>query len=256
MLNSRIWVYSGNRPSNGAKDLAEQDGFLRLRDGRQHKIKPEDILVNWGSTMGFNIKPGGYPAKWLNGTDGVASATNKLDAFKAFALAGVSTVEFTTDKKVVQSWLDDERTVVARKKLTGHSGEGIVIIDKDNPELVDAPLYTRYIFKDKEFRCHVVNGKVVDTQRKIKDPERDVLSWKVRSHENGFIYVRGGITTSGVRDDLAVAAVGTLGLDFGAVDIIEDKKGAFYVLEVNTAPGLEGQTVTSYAAAFRGYHGN
>jgi D-alanine-D-alanine ligase-like ATP-grasp enzyme len=56
-----------------------------------------------------------------------------------------------------------------------------------------------------------------------------------------------------VRDQLSVEAVAALGLDFGAVDIIEDKEGNFYVLEINTAPGLEGHTVTSYAKAFHGY---
>jgi glutathione synthase/RimK-type ligase-like ATP-grasp enzyme len=46
-----------------------------------------------------------------------------------------------------------------------------------------------------------------------------------------------------------------LGLDFGAVDIIQDDGGNFYVLEVNTAPGLEGQTIKSYAEGFNAYQG-
>jgi D-alanine-D-alanine ligase-like ATP-grasp enzyme len=45
----------------------------------------------------------------------------------------------------------------------------------------------------------------------------------------------------------------TTGLDFGAVDVIWNaQKEKPYVLEINTAPGLEGQTIADYAAFFSG----
>jgi glutathione synthase/RimK-type ligase-like ATP-grasp enzyme len=44
---------------------------------------------------------------------------------------------------------------------------------------------------------------------------------------------------------MAVAAVNTLGLDFGAVDIAECGDHAV-VFEVNTAPGIDGTTVSKY----------
>jgi D-alanine-D-alanine ligase-like ATP-grasp enzyme len=41
-------------------------------------------------------------------------------------------------------------------------------------------------------------------------------------------------------------------LDFGAVDVIwNEKQQRAYVLEVNTAPGLEGQTVDDYARGIK-----
>jgi glutathione synthase/RimK-type ligase-like ATP-grasp enzyme len=47
-------------------------------------------------------------------------------------------------------------------------------------------------------------------------------------------------------------AVAALGLDFGGVDVIwNERRQMAYVLEVNTACGLEGQTVNDYAEAFR-----
>ncbi len=136
--------------------------------------------------------------------------------------------------------------------MTGHSGDGIIIVEPSNI-VPPAPLYTKYVFKVKEWRVHVVNGKVIDTQQKIRDPDKEPVTWKVRSHANGFIFVRGNIGPNISRDELAIAAVSALGLDFGAVDIVEDKAGKLFVLEVNTAPGLEGQTVESYAAAFKEY---
>lgn len=51
---------------------------------------------------------------------------------------------------------------------------------------------------------------------------------------------------------VALDAVGAAGLDFGAVDIIVDKKtNTPRVLEVNTAPGLDenGSAVNAYANA-------
>ena len=46
------------------------------------------------------------------------------------------------------------------------------------------------------------------------------------------------------------AAIKALGLDFGAVDIIyNEAEDQHYVLEVNTAPGLEGTTLQKYTEA-------
>jgi glutathione synthase/RimK-type ligase-like ATP-grasp enzyme len=50
--------------------------------------------------------------------------------------------------------------------------------------------------------------------------------------------------------ETAVKAIIKLGLDFGAVDIIQTPDGHGWVLEVNTAPAIEGSTVDAYADAF------
>lgn len=241
-----IWISTNGRPSNGAKELSKQLGFRRLRQGK--KVKPGDVVVNWGSSLDL----GNYMNPGLNCPESVGWAANKLEAFKALSASNVSTVGWTASKDVAQSWLSDGKTIVVRKKLTGHSGDGIVIVEPGE-QLPDAPLYTMYVFKEKEFRVHVCNGKVIDTQRKIKDPDREVVTWKVRSHQNGFIFARNNIDPCAIRDELAINAISALALDFGAVDIIQDKKGNYYVLEINTAPGFEGQTVEIYAEAFREY---
>lgn len=252
MTFSKLWVYSGDRPSNGAKELASEDSFLRLRKGREHRIKVGDIVINWGNTEPLNLF--GVP-KILNSCAAIKTASNKLDAFIKMEAQDVRVVDWSDDRVDAQNWIKDGVTIVVRKKLTGHSGDGIVILEKGTytEDVPEAPLYTKYVFKAKEFRVHVVNGKVIDTQQKIKDPDREVISWKVRSHDNGFIFARNGIVPCIDRDNLAIAATSALGLDFGAVDIIHDKKGNYLVLEINTAPGLEGQTVENYAKAFREY---
>lgn len=240
-----IWIDTAGRPSNSAKALAEHPGFKRNLSGKF--IKQNDLVVNWGSST---CDLGHVSDRVLNVPLQVSRATNKLTAFKLMELYKVSIVPWTHLRGVAQVWADDGNTIVVRNKLTGHSGDGIIIIEK-NQEVPQAPLYTKYVFKTKEFRVHVANGKVIDTQQKIRDPDREPINWKVRSHENGFIYVRNNVSVDVYRDDLSIAAISALGLDFGAVDIIQDKHGVYYVLEVNTAPGLEGQTLDNYVKAFQ-----
>lgn len=247
-----IWIATNGRPSNGAKALSSQPGFKRLRTGKG--VKQGDLVVNWGSSQKYLNLP--VANLILNDPVLVGNATNKLKAFQALSDAGVSVVAWTVDKLKARLWQkEDGSTIVVRQKLTGHSGEGIIVVEPGE-ETPDAPLYTRYIFKEKEYRVHVVGSKAVDTQRKIKDPDREVVTWKVRSHANGFIFARNNIDHDPARDELAVASCNALGLDFGAVDIIQDKKGNYYVLEVNTAPGLEGQTVERYAQELRNWGNN
>lgn len=239
-----IWIYTGDKPSNGAKALAEQPGFRRLRTGKF--VKPTDVIVNWGTSKSAPVIG---PAV-LNGPPAVGRAANKFTAFANLAGKNVDTVPWTANRAVAKEWLDAGATVVVRTVLTGHSGAGIIIVEKGN-ELPEAPLYTKYIFKVREFRVHATPNKIIDTQQKVRDPDVEPISWKVRSHANGFIFQRKNINPNEKRDALAMQAVKVLGLDFGAVDIVEDKKGNFYVLEVNTAPGLEGQTIVAYSGALK-----
>ncbi|MNN94301.1 hypothetical protein D3C81_2129010 [compost metagenome] len=76
------------------------------------------------------------------------------------------------------------------------------------------------------------------------------MNWKVRNLANGFIFARGEDALGNVPKDVldqAVKAVASLGLDFGAADVIyNDRQKKAYVLEVNTAPGLSGSTLDGY----------
>src|SRR3546814_3947261 len=105
--------------------------------------------------------------------------------------------------------------------------------------------------KKQEYRVHVLNGKVVDVQRKarVKDFPDDKVNWKIRNHDNGFIYARDEKLAEVPKKVLSdsIKAVGVCGLDFGAVDVIyNEAKGIGFVLEINTAPGLTGTTLEGY----------
>jgi hypothetical protein len=152
---------------------------------------------------------------------------------------------------------DDAFPVVCRTILNGHSGAGIVIAANRN-ELVRAPLYTKYIKKNAEFRLHYGNHpnaylELIAAQQKRRNRHvpNDQVNWQVRNHTNGFIYAREGVEVPAAAATAAQQAFMASGLDFGAVDVIyNERQGRAYVLEINTAPGLEGQTLTDYANFF------
>lgn len=170
----------------------------------------------------------------------------------------VRTPAFTTNKQEAFGWLVNGATVVERHVLNGNSGAGIRLVEPNGEEgLQHAPLYVKYVPKKQEYRVHVCGGKAVDIQRKArrKDVEDDAINWKIRNHDNGFIFARNedGVVPPDVPFQ-AVLAVKLLGLDFGAVDVIfNDKEQKAYVLEVNTAPGLSGTTLEGYVSRFKDY---
>lgn len=256
-----------NMASESAKILADKLKCMRIRrENSRYRHKEDNTVINWGCPE----RPEHIPAeaKVINQFDAVKKASNKKEAFNVLAAIGVNTPEVTEHIRVARAWLENGYCVLARTILNGHGGKGIVIMDTPE-ELVEAPLYTRYIPKKSEWRVHVFNGVVVDATRKVLSedhPDKENVNWKVRNHDNGFIFQRYNPKkfnmdgTPALERDLipssakaqAIAAVAALGLDFGAVDIIwnASMKRAF-VLEVNTAPGIAETTSDIYAQFFR-----
>lgn len=245
---TRIRIYPYKNGSRSALALSRELGALRLRrQGSRFRPRPDDVIINWGSSDANPPSSG----RLLNGNRAVAIAANKLRFFQTVSAqesARSHVPEYWTARQNVDAY-----PVVCRTILTGHSGAGIVIAN-DESELVDAPLYVRYIKKQDEYRIHVGGGHVISTQRKARRldvPDEDV-NWQVRNHANGFIFARGNVVPPEQVLEAARSVVASLGLDFGAADVIwNSHTQRAYVLEVNTAPGLEGTTVEDYARYFR-----
>lgn len=235
-----IYIYS-SRPSRSARSLARALKGRRIRGPGDIPLGTSGTIINWGdSTCPFKNA--------INKPDNVAVATNKLRCFNALSKETSVPIPHYATRKEDVSW---NGFTVLRHKLTGHSGEGIEIVD--GLPLPDAPLYVEYIKRSEEYRVHVIGDQVCLVQRKAR--RRDVpderVNWKVRNHANGFIYQREGVSPPESVTRAAVDTIRVLGLDFGAVDVILGKKA--YVLEVNTAPGMEGSTVNDYADGFRAF---
>ena len=100
--------------------------------------------------------------------------------------------------------------------------------------------FVEFIPIETEYRVWVYRGSHMGTYQKVqKHPEQ--FKRIGRNFKNGFafdIVKRGDLPTEAI--GLASRSVEALGLDFGAVDILRGKDGLDYVLEVNTAPGVQG----------------
>ncbi len=283
-----IWPYSNK--SKGAQDLKHAIGAQFIKHvNSQYVARPDDLIINWGGT---NLPDYGT-GKALNHPTAVARACCKTATFVRLTNEGVSTVPWTVDRSVAKGWLNKGKSVVCRFTTTGSGGKGIKIYTPSQSasealpaaasydpswstldwlkgvlglseaqetlfHLPYAPLYTQYMKKEAEFRVHAGSGKAIHTQMKLRksNAKEDEAIW---NHDNGFSFTSNleGRISDTILDQvraLGVAAVAALGLDFGAVDIAWlDGKG--YVLEVNTAPGMEEPTLSKYVTYFNGIQG-
>lgn len=182
--------------------------------------------------------------------------TDKLTQFQRFHDNSVACPEFTTDRRTAATWLGSAgSSVVCRTLLRGSEGRGIVVAETPE-QIVDAPLYTRYTKKRKEFRVHVFNGEVIDVQEKRKRRDfTDDRDHRIRNTANGYVFCRDGLVEPQGLRETALAAVRALVYPMGAVDIgYNERDNRCFVFEVNSTPGMEGTTLQKYATAIEGWY--
>lgn len=211
--------------SQGCKLLSKLSGIKRTKVG--HVKKPNIKYFHWGDP------------------------TNKLDQYKLFSANSIACPEWTTEKTTAESWLANGDSVMARTILSGHSGAGIIALTPNDP-IVNAPVYTKYVKKQKEFRVHIAFDKVIDIQEKRKKSGEDVKPSMIRNHQNGYVYCRENIIPPPQLEETAKNAAKLFSSHFSAVDLIWNEKfKLLLVLEVNTAPGLTETTALKYAEAIK-----
>lgn len=255
MNGQRFAIYPYKIGSGSAKALATAMECKQIKhEGSRFRWwnDPRWWVINWGSSH----CPEGYSV--LNPSVNVVRATNKL-AFFNLVKDYCRVPEYSSLISDALSWIhsSNKQKVVCRATLTGHSGQGITIAG-EGLELTNAPLYVKYIPKDKEYRLHFMRGQqepfFIQRKAKRRDFEGEVDK-KIRSHANGWVFVHEPENVGAVPQDVleqGKAAFEYSGLDFGGLDIIwSERQQKAYVLEANTACGLEGATVEIYANSFK-----
>lgn len=228
--------------SASAKALALAINARRIKGHK--RFKSNSVIVNWGRS---DLKIQGWPYKIMNHPTSVVQATNKLFCLNRLRESGVSCVEHTTNPNEVMRWLSKSNVVVyGRQLLNASQGRGIVII-KSLEDIKICPLYTKGIIKSHEYRVHVYKDNILDVTKKRRRNGHETSDY-IKNLANGWVYCREGISIPNNLLTCAKQAINVLGLDFGAVDLLYHK-GIPYVLEINTAPGLQGTTLTKYAQA-------
>lgn len=235
-----------------------RDIAINLRAGRARGEFPpavgiRDTVINWGRTDLPELR-----SRVLNKGVSVRLAANKLATFTRLRESGVPTCLFSTDVLEAREWAKTS-TVFGRRQLGAREGRGITLFGPNHgpiPEDADFPLYTKFWKADREVRYHVFRDKVIDVQEKRRRRNEDRLpkSFYIRSHNNGWIFAREGVEQHPGARDAAIRALGALGLDFGAIDL-RILGNSCAILEVNTAPGLEGATLQNYINTFKEFLG-
>lgn len=267
-----MYIIASHNNGASARALAARLG-CRLVSHSSTKPLPKSItqVINFGCSPDHPAirRAAQSGVSIINGAGAVQRASSKADTFR--------TLDDVRFRYAVPHWFDQTqanfeclvngKTIVARTLDRSSSGRGIEVITPEQAATLNglppARVYTEAINKGREYRVHVgfstVQGehRIVDITRKIRRPDAEGERGFIWNHDNDFIFVREGVTPRNIPihlRDAAMEAVHALGLDFGAVDIVVPRRGRndiqrmpVYVLEVNTAPGMEGTTLERYA---------
>jgi hypothetical protein len=172
-----------------------------------------------------------------------AGTFNKLRELELLRAKGVATVPFS------RSPMDLAAPVMGRS--LHHTRGNDIIVYRTRPDgRILRPqrahdFYTQLIEKQREYRIWSFRRTVIGCYEKLLEYPakfgRRGRSREVWNYRNGYAYIfqRPEQVAENLRE-LARQAVDAVGLDFGAVDLIVDRQGRGYVLEVNSAPGVEG----------------
>lgn len=249
-----VFLYRHDGASQGGKLMARALGVRIIRpEGSAFSGGKGKVVINWG-TSNFPYELRG--AHIENKPEAVGNATNKRSFFElARESGGVPIPEFTTRKAEALDWLRNNRMVFARNRLTGSGGEGIIELSTpdDIGPIADGTLFVEYVRKKHEYRIHVADGRALDVQekKKKKDVPAEEVNYRIRNLANGFVFCRGDADPPEAVTQAAIEAVRVCGLDFGAVDVVYNTHhNRVAVLEVNTAPGVEGTTAVKYFEHF------
>lgn len=195
----------------------------------------------WRSTLS---KPNRLNLKYGHSVD-------KLYQYQWFKEKGLSALEFTTDWATVNVWMQDGHTVFGRRYLNSSCGKGIVVLDLQTAaaaEHSNLPVYTKYKKKKREFRVHIFKDQVVAVvEKKLRSNWDGPRDSKVRNLANGYVFVQNVTNEPEGLRTLALAASQVSPSDFRGVDIgYNEKNNDLFVIEVNSAPGIQGSNVQAY----------
>lgn len=243
---TKLYIYPYSSGSESAKLLAERLGAKRIKLSNSEYVHgPENLVINWGNSNCPHING------ILNTGAAIKQTVDKLKFFRLMLQKGLSGY-LPTYYTNVEDIPDEAFPIFCRTTTTGLDGAGIVIADSRS-DLVPASLYTSFIKDSMEYRVTLFRGEVTDIQTKLRRVG-ETAHPMIRTFSNGWGFQRKPVADS-IQTKLvqaAKSAIAAAGLDFGGVDVLF-ANGRAYVLEVNTAMGLEGDSLERFAKAVEGY---
>lgn len=227
-----VLCYSGRSKPSALKIAAENPDIEAVRSGTGD--------VNWGRRVAnTELNPD------------ITNVVNKRLMRKLFKEHDVPMPRLISDETAIAQTIDGN-TVVGRPDY--HSkGRGLWICKtargvqkamEGTRKKKAATHFMEYIDAPREYRVHIFQGKSIRISEKTfyADPSTgavDKTTYYTSKPKHEVGHVRRA----------AKKAVETVGLDFGAVDILANDNEC-WVLEVNAAPGLGGTMPALYARVF------
>jgi glutathione synthase/RimK-type ligase-like ATP-grasp enzyme len=228
----KIRLLSTNLKSQSLKRVAEGlSTKLHYKVWRSSKTKPNRVHLRYGDQK------------------------DKIAQYVFFANQGIPALQFTTSREEAQSWANSGDVVVGRTLTRASEGKGIVITEADGTVPL-CPVYTKYKKKKREFRVHVFKEQVVHVLEKRRKTGVVVNESRVRNTANGYVFCSENVEEPEGLRQLALKASKVTQSDFKGVDIgYNEKKNELFVIEVNSAPGIEGTNVSRYVQVIAAAHG-
>jgi len=280
MILPKIFPYKMG--SKSATALAKSLQCLKVYPDRHYHPRNNHLIINWGNS----IEPKWYEntKDFLNHPAHVKVFTNKLlflrsmlAKFRNFGLKD-AIMDFTVSP-TPQHFL--KYPIYCRTLLASHSGKGIIIVNEGD-NIPPAQLYTEKLPIGEEYRLHFFrdydnmilsekpetnysfhadslkySNHLFHTQQKKKMTTEKLaelgftFNENVKSYENGWVFAINDIVPikNVILQEIKMLAR-NIPLDFFAIDVNIDKNGNWQVIEINTAPGLEGTTLEKYTQEF------
>lgn len=225
-----MWILR-RRGGITAKELARACG---CKTSKQYIPRRKHFIINYGNK---------FEQAHLNGK----VIFNKLTVYELLEQAGIPQPKKYYKGDVIE---DKAFPLLARKKYHSQGRDIIYVANRAQLEQLKEDSYdflTEYVNKKSEYRVHILGDNAFVS---VKFTEEDKADPIVRSHSNGWRQIEYKGKWHDELIMLATKTIDTLHYDFGAVDIIR-RKEKLYVLEVNSAPGLEPRKLALYAEYFR-----
>ena len=233
-MKHRLGIQPYKRFSKAVFNLRKE---LRLK--RYNSEDFYDLLINYGSQRkDYNF------TRVINKHESISNASNKVKAFKIFKENNLRTLRFTTSIDEAKGF----RFPVFCRQNYLMGGKGIKIAFTPE-ELILAHFYTEYINPIAEYRVNVFKDEVILWSK--KEPKINANPY-IRNNKHNYKFSKRFSECPPVLKDLCVNAVRVLGLDFGGVDVLFGEDNKYYLLEVNTAIGMDGSTIKLFADKIRG----
>jgi hypothetical protein len=175
-----------------------------------------------------------------------------LEQLTVFRNNGIPCPEFTVHLKEARKWVEAGDKVFGRNR---RHEKGADIVGQDSATWHRKDFWSKFIPVSREYRIHIFDNERIHQSLKRFDPNaprRRTDGLPIRNTETGWKYDHVFSPPEGAVD-LAKRAVRILGYLWGGVDFLEDTNGTSYVLEVNSAPGMDDTTAHAYADAIKKY---